>query len=189
MARCCYNFSPSGLGILPGWNHSPAGPCPTSPTTTPSPSEEPAPGPGTIGEPPRDAGPPGLPGGLPLTGEDSAPTDLHGFGNRSKPRDPRLGIDIDPNPDGSVGPEPKEPPWPDGASTFGDPEKAPLTGHYHRIVAGTRMATGLRVSADGSDIGGPQPETHHTIFPSEQMPFQTFVDRFQGLGWAYAGKK
>ena len=50
MARCCYNFSPSGLGILPGWNHSPAGPCPTSPTTTPPASEEPAPGSGTTDE-------------------------------------------------------------------------------------------------------------------------------------------
>ncbi len=190
MARCCYGFSRSGLGILPGWNHSPAGPCPTAPVTTPSPTEEPAPGPEPTDEPPRDAGPQGEPsGGLPLTGEDAAPTDLHAFGNRTKPRDPRLGTDIDPNPDGSVGPEPKEPPWPDGASTFGDPEKSGLTGHYHRIVAGSRMAAGLRVIADGSEIGGPQPETHHTIFPAEQMPFQNFVDRFQGLGWSYAGKR
>jgi hypothetical protein len=197
MARCCYNFSPSGLGILPGWSHSPAGPCPPAPTPV-LPSEEPAPEPGQSEEPApeqsgeaRDAGAPGEPpaGAGPLGGQDTAPTDLHAFGNRSKPRDPRLGIDIDPNPDGSVGPEPKEPPWPDGASTFGDPEKAPLTGHHHRIVAGTRMTTGLRVIADGSEAGGPQRETHHTIFPVEQMLFQDFVDRFQGLGWAYAGKR
>lgn len=27
MATCCANFSPSGLGRLPGWDHRPAGPC------------------------------------------------------------------------------------------------------------------------------------------------------------------
>jgi Domain of unknown function (DUF4157) len=27
MAKCCVNFSPSGLGRLPGWDHRPAGPC------------------------------------------------------------------------------------------------------------------------------------------------------------------
>ena len=188
MARCCHDFSPAGLGLLPGWNHSPAGPC-TIPMTVgePSPSDEPA------QEPPRDAGVPIA--GVPAdetgasTGSDTAPTDLHAFGNRTKPRDPRLNTDIDPNPDGTVGPEPKNPPWPAGASTFGDPSKAPLTGHYHRILSGTRMATGLRVIPDGSEVGGPHGETHHMIFPAERMPFQDFVDKFQGLGWGYAGKK
>ncbi|MGH3990828.1 MAG: eCIS core domain-containing protein, partial [Pseudonocardiaceae bacterium] len=42
MARCCYAFSPAGLGRLPGWSHSPAGPCPT--TVTPGESEGPVPG-------------------------------------------------------------------------------------------------------------------------------------------------
>lgn len=190
MARCCNNFSPSGLGILPGWNHRPADPCPAAPSSSGGPSEdEPATGPAT--EPgPRDAGAP-LPGGLPSpSGEDAAPTNLHAFGNTTKPRDPRLGIDIDPNPDGvTVGPEPKTPPWPNGASTFGDPDKAPLSGHYHQIVAGTRMAEGLQVMADGRDVGGPHGETHHTIFPIRSMPFPELVSKFQGLGWTYAGKK
>ncbi len=179
MARCCHDFSPVGLGRLPGWDHSPALPCPINIT------------PGGTGssEEPRDAGVPPAAGVGPSAGEDAAPTDLHAFGNRAKPRDPRLNIDIDPNPDGTVGPEPKEPPWPSGASTFGDPDRSGLTGHYHQIVKGTRMAAGLRVIADGRDVGGPAPETHHTIFPSERIHFQEFVDKFQGLGWAYAGKK
>lgn len=186
MARCCWAFDPSGLGIMPGWKHAPAPPCPEEPTAVPEPAEGPAPG--ASAEPPRDAGTP-IAGVTPTTGEEAAPTDLHAFGNRTKPRDPRLNIDIDPNPDGSVGPEPKVPPWPNGASTAGDPEKTRLTGPYHRIVAGTPMASGLRVIADGSDVGGPRGETHHTIFPSEQMPFSSFVDKFQGLGWTYAGKR
>jgi hypothetical protein len=190
MARCCDDFTPDGLGRLPGWNHSPAGPCRPTPATDEGPADDQGPAPEAPEEPIRDAGPSGgAPGGLGLTGEDAAPRDLHAFGSTTKPRDPRLGKDIDPNPDGSVGPEPKEPPWPNGASTFGDVEQSGLTGHYHRIAAGTRMASGLRVIADGRDVGGPASETHHTIFPVEQMPFPAFVDRFQGLGWAHAGKR
>jgi len=194
MARCCDRFSPAGLGRLPGWNHAPAGPCPT--TVAPG-------GPGPAGGPTVGGGPGGQtpdtgldrpggaegPGSQASTGEDTAPTSLHAFGNRTKPRDPRLGTDIDPNPDGTVGPEPKTPPWPNGASTFGDPDKAPLTGHYHRIPGGTKMREGLRVIADGSEVGGPRRETHHTIFPARQMPFADFVDKFQALGWSYVGKK
>ena len=42
MARCCDNFDPSGLGTLPGWNHSPAKPCPSNaPSTSPGDSGEP----------------------------------------------------------------------------------------------------------------------------------------------------
>jgi hypothetical protein len=51
------------------------------------------------------------------------------------------------------------------------------------------MAEGLRVIADGSDVGGPSDETHHTVYPVRAMPFSDFVSKFQGLGWAYAGKK
>ena len=31
MSQCCHEFDRSGLGILPGWNHGPAGPCPPRP--------------------------------------------------------------------------------------------------------------------------------------------------------------
>jgi len=122
-------------------------------------------------------------------GSDKAPTDLHAFGNKTKPRDPRLGIDIQPNPDGTVGPEPKTPPWPDGASTFADVARAPLTGHYHQIGRETPMTEGLRVIADGADVGGPRLETHHTIFPILAMAFSDFVAKFLALPWRYAGKK
>src|SRR6266508_6513972 len=190
MARCCDRFSPAGLGTLPGWNHAPAPPCPprAGPAAAPPEPEPPGrqtPDPGL--ELPGGAEEPGPP--APSTGSETAPTDLHAFGNLSKPRDPRLGTDLQPNPDGSVGPEPKTPPWPDGASTFGDPDKAPLTGHYHRIASGTKMAEGLRVIADGIEVGGPRDETHHTIFPARQMAFADFVAKFQSLGWVWAGNR
>jgi hypothetical protein len=136
------------------------------------------------------AAPPGSPGGAgpprvaPAT---VVPTDLHAFGNRTKPRDPRRGIDLTPDGDDNVGPE--RPPFPRGASTFGDPAKAPLTGHFHRLARGERLADGLGVVADGSDVGGPHDETHHTIYPAEKMKFDDFVAKFQSLSWAYAGKK
>ncbi len=195
MARCCDRFSPAGLGRLPGWDHSPAGPCPTAAAPrAPVPSGG-APVGGRPGAQTPDTGldrPGGIHGPAPrvsMVGEDKAPTNLHAFGNRTKPRDPRLGTDLDPNPDGTVGPEPRTPPWLSGASTFGNPDKAPLTGPYHRLAGGSPMKEGIRVMADGSDVGGPHLETHHTIFPARQMPFAEFVDKFQGLGWAYAGKK
>jgi hypothetical protein len=124
-----------------------------------------------------------------------APTNLHAFGPASKPRDPREGFDINLNPDGvTVGPEPnprsKPPGWPGGASTFGDPDKAPLTGPYHQIGSGTKMKEGLRVVADGPEVSGPSPdETHHTIFPFKKMSFADFVKKFQALGWERAGRK
>jgi hypothetical protein len=121
-------------------------------------------------------------------GGTSAPTDLHAFGAKAQPRDPRPNTDIDVAPDGTVGPEPKDT-WSQGASTFGDPNKAPLTGHYHRLAKGSPMASGLRVIADGSDVGGPHLPTHHTIYPEKKMPFQDFVSKFQSLRWLYAGKK
>lgn len=122
-------------------------------------------------------------------GSTVVPTNVHAFGGRSKPRDPRANTDIPLNPDGTVGPEPKTPPWPNGASTFGDVSYAPLTGHYHRLASGTVLPSGLRIIPDGREVGGPHGRTHHTIFPSVKMPFQDFVDKFQRSGWSYAGKK
>jgi hypothetical protein len=162
-----------------------AGPCPT--TTGPGPG----PG-GVIGPGPGPGGPPQIPPAQSQPpGSDTAPAALHAFGSKDKPRDPRLGVDLDPNPDGTVGPEPQPGnDWPGGASTFGDPDKAPLTRHYHRIPSGTPMAGGLRVIRDDPIAGGPSKyETHHTIFPVITMPFSEFVNKFQGLGWTYAGKK
>ena len=78
---------------------------------------------------------------------------------------------------------------PTGASTFGDPRQAPLTGHYHRVPAGTVLPEGIGVVADGVDVGGPHLPTHHTVFPTRTMRFSEFVEKFLNLPWEYAGKK
>ena len=113
------------------------------------------------------------------------PTDLYAFGNQSKPRDPRRGIDILSDASDYVGPT--NPPT--GASTFRDANQAPLTGHYHRIAKTTNLVEGLRVIADGADVGGPHPATHHTIYPERRMTFDEFVNKFRSLPWVHAGRK
>jgi hypothetical protein len=113
------------------------------------------------------------------------PTALYAFGNSSKPRDPRRGIDIQPDTSDYV--TPTQPPT--GASTFGDVNQALLTGHYYCIAKGTNLVEGLIVIADGSDVGGQHPPTHHTICPGRRMSFGEFVKKFQNLPWIYAGRK
>ena len=46
LARCCDDSSDSGLGRVPGWNHSPALPCPSTTLVAEEVSHEGAPGPG-----------------------------------------------------------------------------------------------------------------------------------------------
>jgi len=91
---------------------------------------------------------------------------------------------------GLVGPE--KPPFPAGASTFADPEKAPLSGHYFRLAKGTRLPDGFGVVADGKDVrdDSPHEEGHHTICPAAQMTPEQFTERFlRELKWEYAGNK
>lgn len=110
---------------------------------------------------------------------------LNAFGNRTQPRDPRPS-DTPVDSAGYVGPTLP----PTGASTFADVSFAPLTGHYHRVPRDTVPLTpGLGVIADGSDVGGTAPPTHHTIFPLVRMLFTDFVSKFQKLPWTYGGKK
>jgi len=114
---------------------------------------------------------------------------LNAFGNRQGPRPPRPGIDITLDDNGMVGPEGL--PTPQGASTFGDVGEAPLTGHYHSIPEGTELPEGLGVVDDGSDVveGSPNPPTHRTIYPTRQMPYEEFADKFNSLPWEWVGKK
>jgi RHS repeat-associated protein len=120
---------------------------------------------------------------------DEAPTDLYAFGNASGPRAPRAGKDVFPDGAGLIGPE--APPFPHGASTFGDVAQAPLTGHYHRLPGGTQLPDGLGVVADGLDVNplSSMPPTHHTIYPNRQMPYDEFVVLYEQLPWQYVGKK
>jgi hypothetical protein len=71
---------------------------------------------------------------------------------------------------------------------FRDPEVAELTGHFHRLLEGTALPEGLEIVADGLDVGGDQPPTHHTIFPIHPMQPQAFIALFFDLGWIYEGK-
>jgi RHS repeat-associated protein len=120
--------------------------------------------------------------------------DLSAFGKKTGPRDPRIQgynlkpgqtPDMVPDANGMVGPT--EPPT--GASTFADPNQAPVGGHYHTIPAGTELPEGLGVNPDGSDVGGSQPPTHNTIYPTQEMTPEEFVDKYQALPWQYGGKK
>lgn len=81
------------------------------------------------------------------------------------------------------------PPWPAGASTFGDPAAAPLPGHYHGIDAGTPTPAGIHVMRDDGSVGGPHARTHHTIYPFVAMTFSSFVGTFLGFPWKRKGKK
>jgi RHS repeat-associated protein len=123
------------------------------------------------------------------TATDVTPTDLYAFGNTTRPRPPRPGKDVFPDDFGNIGPE--YPPFPQGASTFADPSKAPLTGPYYGLPAGTMLPDGMSVIPDGVDINplSPNLETHHTLYPSTEMPYNEFVRLFQNLPWNYVGKK
>lgn len=112
------------------------------------------------------------------------PTTLYAFGNRQRPRPPRPGKDIAVESDGV---KPTQPPT--GASTFGDIQYAPLTGHYHKLDKDTLLPEGLDVVADGRDVGGSHSPTHHTIYPSREMLFTEFVEKILGSGWVDVGKK
>lgn len=112
---------------------------------------------------------------------DEIPRDSYAFGSKQGPRPPRPGKDVFPDALGQIGPE--SPPFPNGASTFGDPKAAPLTGHYHRLPKGTQLPDGMKVVADGVDVNprSPHPRTHHTIYPSKVMPYNDFVEKFMKL--------
>jgi large repetitive protein len=120
---------------------------------------------------------------------NTTPTDLHAFGNAGGPRAPREGIDFYVGDDGMV--VPQSGPTPHGASTFGDPAQAPLSGVYHRIPGGTELPDGFGVVADGEDVlpGSGQPPTHHTIYPTQPMTPQDYIDGFLNLPWVRAGRK
>lgn len=118
--------------------------------------------------------------------QTKAPTVLHAFGNKASPRAPR-NSDVELDPSNNLVPQAKD--SAKGASTFGDPAKAPLTGHYHAIAKDTAMPANLAVVADGTDVGGSAPETHHTIYATAAMTFIDFQSKFAGLPWAYSGSK
>ncbi len=115
--------------------------------------------------------------------------DLFAFGSRQAPRAPRPIKDVPLDSAGRVISQGGY--LPEGASTYGDPMSAPLSGHYHRLPAGTSLPEGLEALADGSDVlpDGPHGPSHHTIYATASMTFDTFAALFLGLPWTYGGKK
>jgi RHS repeat-associated protein len=112
--------------------------------------------------------------------------DLHAFGNKEAPRAPRP-VDMEVGSDGML--VPQGPPTPTGASTFGDVGQAPLRGHYHVLPAGTKLPPGFAVLNDGVEVGGSSSATHATIYNTEPMSPESFIQQFLDLGWSWAGKK
>lgn len=55
--------------------------------------------------------------------------------------------------------------------------------------AAVAATDGLGIVADGSEVGGTNRPTHHSIFPTVRMLFETFKDKFRGLPWRRAGEK
>ena len=115
--------------------------------------------------------------------------DLYAFGSKAKPRAPRLDDDIYADDRGMVGPESRDSAY--GASTFADHDKCSLKGHYFLLPAGTELPDGLDVVSDGVDVDAEseQPPTHHTLFPTQHMSWDHFVELVEKLPWRYAGKK
>lgn len=116
--------------------------------------------------------------------------DVYAFGNASGPSGARLSDFGLSSPDETVGPYSPRSPTEEipGASTTTDPLGSGLTGHYHRLPAGTDLPEGLGIHADGADVGGLGPAGHRTIYPTAPMSYGEFQGLFQGLPWEWAGK-
>ncbi|MED1790097.1 hypothetical protein P4V47_21930 [Brevibacillus laterosporus] len=117
-------------------------------------------------------------------------TDLYAFGNKAGPRGARPKQDFNVAEfEDYVGPN--FPPLPKGASTVTDVNKAPLSGHYHVLPAGTELPSGLGVIADGKDVlkNSTHGPGHNTIYPTRQMTVNQFNELLKSLPWEYGGKK
>ncbi|WP_230320775.1 RHS repeat-associated core domain-containing protein, partial [Erwinia sorbitola] len=112
------------------------------------------------------------------------------FGNKSKPRAPRPGKDIDVDANGMVKSQADEL-LPQGASTTLGPNKSPLSGHYHTIPEGSTLPDGLGIKLDGKDVipSSPHAAGHATIYPTRDMPMTEFQELFYSISWEYGGKK
>jgi hypothetical protein len=117
---------------------------------------------------------------------------LYRFGNKETPRPARLFDDMGVNlPEDFVGPfiplTPNDKVF--GMSTYIDPQKVPLSGHYHVLSPHAVLPDSLGVHADGVDVGGPELWGHRTIYPKERMTAAHFNGLCLGLDWNYVEKK
>ncbi|MEV4315309.1 hypothetical protein [Actinocrispum sp. NPDC049592] len=123
---------------------------------------------------------------------DETREDLHAFGNKSQPKEVRLDRDLQvDSPDAIVGPYEPTSPTDEvkGKSTFTDPNKAPLSGHYHVLSADAELPEGLGIHADGEDVGGHRPDGHRTIYPTVAMTAAAFGALVADLPWEYVDSK
>ena len=117
-------------------------------------------------------------------------TVLFAFGSATKPREPRIPEDVDPDEGGMIAPGIL--PLPKGASAFANPNSAPLHGKFHGVQARDVFATdGLSAIPDGSNVveGSPHAPTHWTIYATRRMSVRDFIDKFMNLPWKLAGTK
>lgn len=117
---------------------------------------------------------------------------LYAFGNKEAPRPVRLERDLElKDLNDIVGPFAPEHPTDLvlGASTFIDPQRAPITGKYHVLRPDAEIPPGLGVHADGEDVGGNAPWGHRTIYPTERMTAGRFIELVAGLDWEFVGDK
>lgn len=119
----------------------------------------------------------------------ATPTDLFVFGNRRGPRAPRVGLDVLADNEGNLPPDTSQ--TPQGASAFSDPKQSGLSGHYHRLPAGTELPVGIAVTADGCDVlpESPRPPSHYTMHVVKTMSAVRFVEAFLQLPWEYGGRQ
>lgn len=72
------------------------------------------------------------------------------FANKSGSKGIR-DIDLAPDKNGIL-PSQKGKDMPQGKSATRDPNKSPMTGHYHQVLEDTKIQEGLAVKHDGKDI-------------------------------------
>ncbi|MBB2743669.1 UNVERIFIED_ORG: RHS repeat-associated protein [Microbispora rosea subsp. rosea] len=125
----------------------------------------------------------------------NCPPGLHTAGGpRVRPRDPATGRgDITVDDQGMVHPpsaEDLENLSVEGLSTYDTVENLRAIGLSGQVRQPTKpLAEGLGVVSDGAGVGGPMPEGHHTIYPTESMPFDDFVGLIKSMDWQNIGVK
>ena len=124
------------------------------------------------------------PSGLAPEPSDTVPADLHMVGNTTEPKGPRPGTDIDVDSAGMVKGQSYDPAnnvFPQGKSATVTPASSGLTGTFHQVPEGTKLPDGIAIVADGADVGGPHGPGHHTIYPTQDMPFSEFESKVKSL--------
>lgn len=67
-------------------------------------------------------------------------------------------------------------------------EAPPSSASAFTPIADAGLDQVVGVVADGADVGGSRSPGHHTIYPTESMPFEQFSTLFDSLPWQYGGK-